>query len=169
MKISNIITKSDAFEVSKFIKNENKKSPHMLEKTPDEIYTSANYNWWIKLTYDWKIIWFMWLYKFSNLYELWSLCIWEEFRNLWLWPITQKILMDTFIKLPIFLVTNVDKVKHISEKSWMYNINISDLPNSILLLIEEWWKLLSDDEFYFNKELFINQSFYSIINKKNES
>lgn len=169
IEVSNIITESDSNEIFKFIKNENRFNPHMLEKSIEEIYHSANNYWWIKLSINGNIIWFMWLYKFYSLFEAGSLCLWEEHRNLWLWTIIQKILLNSFANLPIFLVTNVDKVKHISQKSWLIEVNKSDIPKYIFSIIEEWWELLKDDYVYFNEELFINSSIYSLTKFDNES
>ncbi len=135
----------------------------MVEKEPNEIYDSFNENWCVKLSTNNEIIWFMWLYQYWNLYEAWSLCVWEQFRNLWLWKILQGLLLEKFTSLPIFLVTNVDKVKNISDQTWLIEMNISQISEALLSIIEDWWKLLSDDNLYFNKKLYINEKFYSLM------
>jgi len=135
----------------------------MVEKEPNEIYYSFNENWCVKLSTNNEIIWFMWLYQYWNLYEAWSLCVWEQFRNLWLWKILQGLLLEKFTSLPIFLVTNVDKVKNISDQTWLIEMNISQISEALLSIIEDWWKLLSDDNLYFNKKLYINEKFYSLM------
>ena len=82
---------------------------------------------------------------------------------MWLWTMLQKLLLDNFVNKPIFLVTNVDKVKNISEKTKLKHVELGDIPIPILDIIESWWKLLSDDKVYFNKKLYFNEIFYSII------
>lgn len=136
----------------------------MLEKSPWKILDSFNKNWCVKLSISDEIIWFMWLYKFWELYEAWSLCVWDKFRNLWLWTILQKLLFEKFSNLPIFLVTNVDKVQSISKSVWLHEIDISHINQNILSIIEAWWKLLSDDKIYYSKKLYTNDKFYSLNN-----
>lgn len=164
IKISDTISSSDALSISNFIIEENKKQKHMIEKTSDEILYSAENFWCVKLSIDNEIIGFMWLYNFWEYYEAWSLCIWEEFRNLWLWTMVQQLLLDNFSHLPIFSVSNVDKVKSISKTTGLFEIQIPELPTTILEIIEDWWKILSDDSIYLSKCLFSNEVFYLLKN-----
>lgn len=168
IEILDFITRKEAESISKFIIEENKIESHMIEKTPEKIFLSAKKYWCVKLLKEWNIIWFMGLYNYLEYYEAWTLCIWKQFRNIWLWTMVQKILLDNFSDLPIFLVTNTQKVRNISENTWLFEIKIPELPESILETIEKWGKILSDDSVYLSKQLFSNELFYSIKIKKNK-
>jgi len=159
----------DAIKIANFIKDENKIKSHIIEKSPEEILISAMENWCLKLSINDEIVWFMWLYKYGNFYEAWSLCIWEKYRNKWLWTMLQKKLFENYSDLAVFLVTNVWKVKSISKTVKLKEIEIKDIPKELLETIESWWKILSDDSIYFNKKLYFNESFNSIIKKENEN
>lgn len=167
LKVSKIIDMRDAIKIANFIKDENKIKSHMIEKSPEEILKSAMENWCLKLSINDEIVWFMWLYKYGKFYEAWSLCIWEKYRNKWLWTMLQKKLFEHYSDLAVFLVTNVWEVKSMTKTSNLKEIKISQIPENILKSIESWWKILSDDSVYFNKKLYLNDFFYSIIEKQN--
>jgi len=165
IKVSFNITKGDSEKISEFIENENKIKDHMASKTSNQIFDSFNNNWCVKFeTDDNEFIWTMWLYKFWELFEAWSLCVFEDFRWNNFWYIMQKILLDKFSELNLFLVTNVWKVQKNSWNSWLIEMNINEISKKLLDNIEEWWKLLSDDKVYLNKTLYVNENFYSLNN-----
>lgn len=165
IKVSYVLSYKESMIVSEFITYENKIKSHMVEKTTNEIYKCVNLYGSVKLTLWNKIVWFMWLYNYWDFYEVWSLCVWKEFRGLWLGTLLQKLLLDKYSDLPIFVVTNVDKVKNMSIKFWLKEISVWNISNNVLKSIKEWWKLLSDDFIFLNKAIFWNNKFNSL-NKK---
>jgi len=166
IEILYFITTDESKAISNFIIEENKIKPHMIEKTPEDIFLSAKHYGCVKLIKEWNIIWFMWLYNYWAYYEAWSLCIWNWFRSIWLWTLAQQLLLDKFSSLPIFLVTNTQKVRKISDKTGLFETEISELSKTILETIERWWKILSDDSIYLSKQLFFNESLNSINEKE---
>lgn len=134
----------------------------MIEKSPDEIYELFKDWSCVKLSFQEDVIWFMWLYNYGSIHEAGSLCIWKQFRNLGLWSILQKILLEKFSHVPIFLVTNVDKVRSISEATGLIETERDGVSSKVLEIIEQWWKLLRDDILYYNKTLFFNEAWYHL-------
>lgn len=134
----------------------------MIEKSPDEIYVLFKYWSCVKLSFKEDIIWFMWLYSYGNIYEAWSLCIWKEFRNLGLGTVLQKLILEKFCEVPIFLITNVEHVKSISQHVGLLEVPRKMVTDELLAIIEQWGKLLTDDALYYNKKLYFNKLWYHL-------
>lgn len=153
------ITTEESQNISNWIKKENKIRRHMIEKTQEELFgESLNWN-----TTAFKINWEIWGfsgatrfdYNGISVYEIGSLIIWKQYRNLWLWKLLAMYHLKKFEQFPLYIVTNVDSIKHICKKNlWLKQIPKTVIPHNLLCIIGSFWDLLEDDEIYINEKLY---------------
>lgn len=154
------MTKEYCEQLSQAISLENQKKPHMLEKSPEKIFTDSKDHGFVWLHQEGKLVWYFGLmnsgeFVDESVYEAGSLYIHENYRNQGLAKVLMKSLLETYKKNSIFLITNVPSVKHLSLTIWML-LEDKDWINKELLWIIEWGGVLLEDD-----DIFINQGLVS--------
>lgn len=152
------ITLDDIIAISEWITEENKKSPHMIQDTPQSILECVHrYGWIVAKTIEWRLAGFIKLSSLDEdmqIYEGWSLFVMPIYRGRWIGEILMKSLVEKYRHLSLLSVTNVPAVIHInSEHSEQLEIVCTDIPRRLMKIIEWPQALLSDDKVFVNHTL----------------
>ncbi|MDO4714374.1 MAG: GNAT family N-acetyltransferase [bacterium] len=150
----------DAVQVAHLIQEENRKSPHMLEKTPEKILTDAQTYGAVVAKIKEQLIGFIGLMEVKDedtglvLYERGSLIVHPQYRG---YQIGRK-LRDTLLRenreKPIYTITNVPKVIDDNRAIGEYLLLQDEIPLKVKKIVESAGALLPDDIMFVNKTLY---------------
>lgn len=166
----NSISLEDASLIENLIKEENKKKPHMLEKTAEQIiFNVKHYSWIIAQVLSEKnIIWYMWLdktqekFKDHDIFERWSLIVTPEYRWNMLGSFLRKYLLDMNKEKCIYSVSCIPKV--IEENKKIGEISLTQ--EYVYKVSKDLYDLIENEgKFYEDDVIFVNKTLYNIMHK----
>lgn len=138
--------------ISQGISDENKKSPHMMNVSPEYLKQSVETYGGSALYVQGELAGFIKLIHLGNdIFEWGSLFVLEIFRGQKLSKILISHILETHKTKAMICVTNVEQVKRVCKELEQIEIVRSSISKEILLLIENGQPLLNDDHIFGNE------------------
>lgn len=146
--LSFVISVEESIYLSDCIRDLNKENKTFIQRSSSEIYNWTKDNWLVKVTCEWSIIWFAWLYKSWPYVEIWSYFVDSRYWWQWIWSIIMRYILYIAWDNKIITISSNPSYFVLAKKYWL----TENYSTCFIEELESIWKVIN----WTNKKVFIN-------------